>query len=167
MEQPKKPGIALAGLAIHFLATRCSKIFHDGPLITSSFVSMWSSLHPVGVAACYCTTVRSGTASLQVLPAGKTRREKTRTPSRNSVSVPVPGSQSCPGDGTLTLSASTSVSMRRAFFLQLLLFSSSSSLRYESPCWIWLSSIRALLKPIFSSETMHCSCQRSRCHTRI
>lgn len=58
---------------------------------------------------------------------------------------------------SLTLSDSTRVSRRRAFFWQLLLFSSSSSLRYVSPCWIWLSSSRALVKPVFSSETMHCN----------
>lgn len=57
----------------------------------------------------------------------------------------------------LTLRDSTRASRRRAFFWQLLLFSSSSSLRNVSPCWIWPSSRRALVKPVLSSETMHCN----------
>lgn len=118
---------ALAGIAIPFLATRCCKIVHAGSLITSFSVLRWSSLLPVGVAACYYTTVRSGTASLRVLPARKNEKRKKKLCVLNCQFLQFHDFRQ--DDGSLTLSSSTSASMRSAFFWQLLLFSSSSSLR--------------------------------------
>lgn len=65
---------------------------------------------------------------------------------------------------SLTLSDSTRASKRRAFFWQFFLFSSSPSRRYASPCWIWPSSSRALVNPVFSSDTMHCNWGDSHCN---